>query len=110
MQSKPIPPFSTLIKTVMIVSLPSLLVLALFAILGDLNFNYFFYGYFGIMLLSLVFVVPFLSNISALTHYVGDLALDRRVHAPGLSFLSNVGELSGALVRLQRSWENKRQE
>ena len=54
--------------------------------------------------LSVIFVVPFLSNLSALTHYVNDLALDRRVRAPDLSLLSNVGELSGALSRLQHSW------
>jgi two-component system phosphate regulon sensor histidine kinase PhoR len=99
-----------MLKTLMVVSAPSLLVLSLFAVLGELDFNYFIYGYFGIMLISAVFVVPFLSNISALTHYVNDLSMDKRVRSPDLSFLSNVGELSGALNRLQRSWENKRQE
>jgi two-component system, OmpR family, phosphate regulon sensor histidine kinase PhoR len=99
-----------MLKTLMVVSSPALLVLSLFALLGELNFNYFIYGYFGIMLISAVFVVPFLSNISALTHYVNDLAMDKRVRSPDLSFLSNVGELSGALNRLQLSWENKRQE
>jgi len=110
MQTRPVIPFGTMLKTLMIVSSPSLLVLSLFAVLGELDFNYFIYGYFGIMLISAIFVVPFLSNISALTHYVNDLAMDKRVRSPDLSFLSNVGELSGALSRLQRSWENKRQE
>ena len=94
----------------MIVSSPSLLVLSLFAMMGTLDFSYFVYGYIGAMVISATFVVPFLSNISALTHYVNDLALDKRVQSPDLSILSNVGELSGALNRLQRSWENKRQE
>ena len=110
MQSKPALPFGTLLKTLMIVSSPSLLVLSFFAIIGALNFSYFVYGYIAAMLISATFVVPFLSNITALTHYVNDLALDKRVNSPDLSFLSNVGELSGALNRLQRSWENKRQE
>ena len=110
MSSKTAIPFSTLLKTIMVVSSPSLLVLSLFAIMGELNFSYFIYGYVGTMLVSTVFVMPFLSNISALTYYVNDLALDKRVRAPDLSFLSNVAELSGALGRLQRSWENKRQE
>jgi len=110
MQAKTAIPFSTLLKTMMVVSAPSLLVLALLAIMGNLDFNFFVYGYLAIMLISAVFVVPFLANISALTHYVNDLALDRRVRAPNLSFLSNIGELSGALGRLQRSWENKRHE
>src|SRR5688500_7733179 len=99
MQSKPVIPFSTMLKTLMVVSSPALLILSLFAVLGELDFSYFIYGYVGIMLLSAVFVLPFLSNISALTHYVNDLAMDKRVRSPDLSFLSNVGELSGALSR-----------
>ena len=110
MHSKTAIPFSTLLKTIMVVSSPSLQVLSLFAIMGELNFSYFIYGYLGTMAVSIVFVMPFLSNISSLTHYVNDLAQDKRVRAPDLSFLSNVAELSGALGRLQRSWENKRQE
>jgi len=110
MQPKAAIPFSALLKTIMIVSAPALLVLSALAILGDLSFNYFVYGYIASMLVSAVFVVPFLSNISALTHYVNDLSMDKRVRSPDLSLLSNVGELSGALNRLQRSWENKRQE
>lgn len=110
MQSKPVIQFSALLKTIVALSAPSLLVLSLFAVMGELDFSYFVYGYLGIMLISAILVVPFLSNISALTHYVNDLALDKRVRSPDLSILSNVGELSGALNRLQRSWENKRQE
>lgn len=110
MQNKPVIPFSTLLKTVMVVCAPSLFVLAVFAFLGVLDFNFFVYGYLVVIAISIVFIVPFLSNISALTHYVNDLAMDKRVRSPNLSFLSNVGELSGALSRLQRSWENKRHE
>src|SRR6185436_19650541 len=96
--------FSTLLKTIMVVSSPSLLVLSSLAITGELNFGYFMYGYIAVMIISGIFVVPFLGNISALTDYVNDLALDKRVRAPDLSFLSNVGQLSGALGRLQNSW------
>src|ERR1700733_13629527 len=110
MQSRPAISFGTLFMTIMAVSSPSLLVLSFFSLIGEFNFSYFVYGYLGIMLLSAVFVVPLLSNISALTNYVNDLALDRRGRSPHFSFLSNVAELSGALVRLQRSWESKRQE
>jgi two-component system phosphate regulon sensor histidine kinase PhoR len=109
MQIKPVTAFSTLLKTIVVVSSPALFVLALFAVMGRLEFNYFIYGYMAAMLISAVFAVPFLSNISALTDYVNSLAQDQRVRAPDLSFLSNVGELSGALERLQRSWDNKRQ-
>ncbi len=110
MQPKPAIALSTLLKTILVVSSPALAVLGIFALVGDLAPSYFIYGALATMAISAIFVVPFLSNISALTHYVNDLALDKRVRAPNLSFLSNVGELSGALSRLQRSWENKRQE
>lgn len=92
----------------MIVSIPSLMVLSLYAVTGELNFRYFIYGYIAVMLISAIFVVPFLYNISTLTDYVNDLAQDKRVRAPYLSFLSNIGSLSEALGRLQNSWENKR--
>lgn len=110
MQSKPTIPFSSLLKTLLAVSAPAMAVLVALMFLGELNFNYFLYGYAATLLLSLVFVLPFLSNITALTSYVNDLSQDKRVRAPDLSFLSNVGELSGALSRLQNSWENKRQD
>jgi len=108
MQQKDSISFSTILKTIMIVSIPSLMVLSLYAVTGELNFRYFIYGYIAVMLISAIFVVPFLYNISTLTDYVNDLAQDKRVRAPYLSFLSNIGTLSEALGRLQNSWENKR--
>ena len=102
--------FSTVLKTITVVSGPTLVLLSLYVLLGELDFSYFIYGYLAVMAASAVFVVPFLSNISALTEYVNDLAQDKRVSAPDLSFLSNVGQLSGALGRLQNSWEDKRHE
>ncbi len=102
--------FSTVLKTIMVVSGPTLVLLSLYVLLGELDFSYFIYGYVAVMVTSAIFVIPFLSNISALTEYVNDLAQDKRVSAPDLSFLSNVGQLSGALGRLQNSWEDKRHE
>ncbi len=110
MQTKQGIPFSSLFKTLLAFSAPSLLVLMGLATFGSLDFNHFIYGYFAVLALTLVVVVPFLSNITAITRYVNDLAQDKRVHAPSLSFLSNVGELSGALSRLQNSWDGKRHE
>ncbi|MGE0754339.1 MAG: sensor histidine kinase [Alphaproteobacteria bacterium] len=110
MAAKQVIPFGTLIRTTMVVSSPALIMLLLMTVFGDLEFRYFIYGYLGTMALSLLLVIPFLSNITALTQYVTDLSLDKRVRSPSLSFLSNVGTLSGALSRLQNSWENKRQE
>ena len=110
MQPAPNIPFITIIKTMLVLTSPALVVLAALVLLGDMTLHHFGYAYGGIALVSLLLALPFLSNISALTRYVNDLAQDKRVRAPDLSVLSNVGELSGALTRLQRSWENKRQE
>ena len=107
-QSKDAVSFSTILKTIMVVSSPSLLLLSFYVFLDELNFSYFIFGYMAVVLASAVFVVPFLSNIATLTSYVTDLAADKRVRAPDLSFLSNIGRLSEALGRLQNSWENKR--
>ena len=109
MQIRPGTAFSTLLKTILVVSSPSLFVMAAFVLTGRLNVNDFFMGYLAAMMIAAIFAVPFLANISALTAYVNALAQDQRVRSPYLSFLSNVGQLSGALERLQRSWENKRQ-
>lgn len=100
--------FSTILKTITLVSAPSLVVFSIYAISGELSVNSFIYGYVAVLAMAAVFVVPFLYNISALTDYVNDLAQDKRVRAPYLSFLSNVSSLSDALGRLNSSWENKR--
>jgi two-component system phosphate regulon sensor histidine kinase PhoR len=110
MQSKQGIPFSSLLKTMLAVSSPPLLVMIALAASGALDFNYFIYGYLATLLLSLLVVMPFLSNLTAVTQYANDLAQDKRVRAPHLSFLSNIGELSGALTKLQNSWEQKRHE
>ncbi|MEZ5691233.1 MAG: ATP-binding protein [Rickettsiales bacterium] len=102
--------FGSILKTIMVVSGPTLLLLSVYVLMDELDFRYFIYGYVFVMLASAIFVVPFISNISTLTEYVTDLAQDKRSRAPDLSFLSNVGELSGALGRLQKSWEDKRHE
>lgn len=110
MQTKQGIPFSSLLKTMFAVSAPALIVLIALASTGELDFNYFIYGYFATLALSLLVVMPFLSNVTAITRYTNDLAQDKRVQAPDLSFLSNIGELSSALSKLQNSWEQKRQE
>lgn len=99
-----------LIKTILVVSSPALLVLSFLVIAGELDASYLLYTYLAIALMSGVFVAPFLINVSSLTRYVNDLAADKRVRPPDLRFLSNVAALSGALGRLQDSWENKRRE
>lgn len=101
---------NTLIKTLLIASLPGCAVLTVLAVMGQLSFDHVFYGYVAIMAITAMFVLPFMANIFALTSYVNDLAQDKRVRAPDLGLLTSTTELSDALHRLQRSWDNKRQE
>ncbi|MCH2546472.1 MAG: ATP-binding protein [Alphaproteobacteria bacterium] len=107
---KPIISLTMLVKAVMIVSLPPLMVLSLYVVLGLFSLTHFFYAYIGILFASIIFVYPFLANVMSLTDYVAALAQDRKVDAPYLSVLNTVGRLSDALMRLNRSWERKKQQ
>lgn len=107
---KPIVSFASIVKTVMAISLPPLLVLSIYVIFGIFTLSHFFYAYAGILLASVVFVYPFLLNVARLTEYVEELAQDKKIEAPYLSILNTVGRLSEALVRLNRSWERKKQQ
>ncbi len=108
--SKATVPFKALLKSVAMVSLPPLLVLAGFTAFGSINIAQFIGAYVLIFALFTIFAYPFLANISALTYYVQALSQDKRPEPPDLSFLSMVAELSDALARLQRLWDGKRQQ
>ncbi len=103
-------PFSTLVKTALVVTSPALLMLGLYVILGALTLSELIYAYVVIFVASALLTYPFLSNVSALTHYVKELAQDKRVQAPDLSFIGSAAELSEALRRLQSSWDVKRKQ
>ncbi len=102
--------FSTLLKALLVASLPAFLILGGFTLLGELDFAYFIVGYSAVILLSMLFVLPLLNNVAALTHYVTDLSQDKRTRAPDLRFLSNFAALSDAFARLQRTWDKQKQE
>ncbi len=102
--------FSTLLKATMVASLPALVVLAAFTLIGELDFAYFVAGYLSIVLLSTLYVSPMLSNVQGLTGYVADLSQEKRTRAPDLRFLSYFAELSDAFQRLQRTWDRQKQE
>ncbi len=108
--SKPSIAFNVLLKSVMIVSLPPLLVLIPFAFFGYLNLSHLLYAYVALLVVSTIFVYPFLANLASLTNYVNQLAEDKRAQAPDLTFLSAAANVSEALDRLQRSWEVKKQQ
>lgn len=57
---------------------------------------------------STFFAKPYLADLSSLTHYVQQLALDRKIEAPALSFLSSVEELSQSVKNLHTTWDKRK--
>lgn len=103
-------PFNTLIKAVLMVTSPALLMLGIYVALGTLTVPDMIYAYVFIFAASGLLMYPFLSNVSALTYYVNELAQDKRVSAPDLSFIGTAAELSEALKKLQASWDVKKKQ
>ncbi len=102
--------FVTLIKTVAIVTAPTLVVLLLLAAFGSLSFDGALYSYFLILVFTTLITKLFLANVSTLTNYVNDLAEDKQVEDPDIKYLSAVSELPRALIHLHHSWEKKKQQ
>lgn len=102
--------FAVLLKSVALFSLPALLVLTLYVVFGLLSLTHMLYAYILVVLAMAILVYPMLANLSLLTHYVRQLAEDKRVAAPKLKYLSAPSDLSHALQTLQRSWEVKKQQ
>ncbi|MBV8939317.1 MAG: PAS domain S-box protein [Alphaproteobacteria bacterium] len=101
---------SSLLKAIVVASLPALVVLATLTLINALDFAYFICGYLAVAALCGLYVLPLLSNMTSLTRYVSDLAHDKRTRAPDLRFLSNFAALSDAFARLQRTWDRQKQE
>jgi len=102
--------FGVLLKSVMVVSVPPLIVLSVLVVLGILSLPNMLYAYVVTLIMTTIFVYPFLANLSAITDYVDFLARDKRVQAPKLKYVSLPFDLSKALENLQRSWEIKKQQ
>ena len=102
--------FPTLLKSVLIVSSPALVVLGLYVFFGVLELSQMLYGYGLVFVATGALIYPFLSNVSALTHYVNEIAQDKRVAPPTLSFIGTAAELSEALNRLQAGWDVKKKQ
>lgn len=103
-------PFNTLLKSVLVVTSPALLVLSVYVVLGMLSLSQMVYAVAIIFVASGLLIYPFLSNVSTLTHYVNEIAQDKRVAAPELNFIGSAAELSEALKRLQSSWDVKKKQ
>ena len=103
-------PFNTLLKSVLVVTSPALVVMGLDVFLGVLSLSQMMYAYGVIFVATGLLIYPFLANMSALTFYVNEIAQDKRVAAPDLSFLGSTAELSESLRRLQSSWDVKKKQ
>ncbi len=101
---------NTLIYALVFFNIPAVLVLATLLVLGALPAQHFLYAFLAVLALSTAVVLPTLNNLALLAQYVNDLAQDRRVRAPNLKYLRNFGALAQALSRLQRSWEQQKQD
>lgn len=102
--------FNTLLKSVLLVTSPALVVLGLDVALGVIALSQMMYAYVVIFIATGLLIYPFLSNVSSLTHYVNEIAQDKRVAAPDLSFLGSTAELSESLKKLQASWDVKKKQ
>jgi two-component system phosphate regulon sensor histidine kinase PhoR len=102
--------FTILIRTVAAVTSPAFVILLVLTALGTLPPDHFLYAYASILVATTLLLRPFLANVGMLTSYVNDLAEDKQVEEPDLGYLSAMGELSGALIRLHQSWEKKKQQ
>jgi len=103
-------PFRTLLTSVLLVTSPAMLVFAVYLMLGLLSLTQMLYADLVVIAGSGLLIYPFLSNVSSLTHYVNEIALDKRVQAPELNFIGSAVELSESLKKLQASWEVKKRQ
>jgi two-component system phosphate regulon sensor histidine kinase PhoR len=103
-------PLLILLKTVTVISLAPLLVMAGLVIFGQLPVGTFFIAYGIMLLVAAALTYPFLKNMVELTDYVKALAQDKQMLPPKLVILSMMFELSEALTSLRALWERKKQD
>jgi two-component system, OmpR family, phosphate regulon sensor histidine kinase PhoR len=101
---------STVLYALAFFNAPALFVFTALLLLQAINFEYFIYAFIALLVLSTAIVLPTLNNLALLAHYVNDLAQDKRVRAPNLRFLRHFGAMAQALSRLQKSWEQQKQD
>jgi two-component system phosphate regulon sensor histidine kinase PhoR len=100
----------TLLRTLVILSIPVLVVFLVLLLNGEIGLVHFLLGYGFVLLLSGIMIQPILRNLAVLTDYVRDLSEDRKTKAPDLGVLNISSDLSSALVKLQQNWQEKRQQ
>lgn len=100
-------PLKKLLKGSMIVNFAPILIIIIFMINGYLALTHAVALSFGIFILSLLFIYPYLADLQELTKYVNRLTSNRKTKKPQLSFLNNVEELSTAIDTLNNKWLEK---
>lgn len=102
--------YATLLRAMVLLSVPSLLVFCALVLAGQMPLSWFVLGYFTVLIFCGLLVYPILKNLRALTDYVSDIAEDQRPTPPNLGFLNLASDLSTALVHLHRNWQEKKQQ
>lgn len=101
-------PLKIWLKATGIIMVAPTMMLMIYTLYQKLSLLDALYGGIAIFAISLIFVRPYLANLSALTNYVEELAQDKKAESPDLSFLNNVEELSQAVERLNNSWNQRK--
>lgn len=106
--SRPRLSIKTLLRTLVILSIPVLAVFIVLLMNDEIGLVHFLLGYGFVLLFTAIMLQPVLSNLAALTDYVRDLSQDKKTKAPDLGVLNIASDLSSALVQLQRNWQEKK--
>ncbi|MFN5351543.1 MAG: sensor histidine kinase [Alphaproteobacteria bacterium] len=97
----------SLFRYSLVILFPSVITLILLMIYGVITLQATITGIFIVVLLSIVYTYPYVIKLQKLTNYVNRLANDENATLPDLRFLNNVKELSEAITRLHKKWEEK---
>lgn len=100
--------YNRLIKASLLISTVPIIAMAILVIYERLSLGEGILAVIAVFYGSTFFAKPYLADLSSLTNYVEQLALDRKAEAPPLSFLGNVDELSVAVKNLHASWGDRK--
>ncbi len=101
-----IPP-RMVIKGAGIIMLGPILLLVILVMYRHLTLETAFWSLLFLFCISLIFILPYIANLSSLTNYVRALAVDKYAEAPDLSFLNNVEQLQEAVQELHETWQRR---
>ncbi len=101
-------PFLSFVKAIGLVLMAPIMVILIMIVYQRVDFYDAIYAILFITVFAIMFVRPYISNLSALTSYVKSLSLNDNIPPPNLSFLNNVEELTEAVSRLHTMWENNK--